>query len=151
MLMRRRPLLRAAVVGGTAYYAGKKVAQGRQQEAEQNAQIEPQEQRQFGRDKLDKLPQYCLECDVRFACHGGCPKDRFVSTPDGEPGLNYLCPGFKAFFHHIDVPMRRMYELLREDRAPSEIVAEYGRQRGRRPDPGRTLTMTLATNDERRP
>lgn len=126
MLMRRRPLLRAAVVGGTAYYAGKKVAQGRQQEAEQNAQIEPQEQRQFGRDKLDKLPQYCLECDVRFACHGGCPKDRFVSTPDGEPGLNYLCPGFKAFFHHIDVPMRRMYELLREDRAPSEIVAEYG-------------------------
>ena len=126
MLMRRRPLLRAAVVGGTAYYADKKVAQGRQQEAEQNAQIEPQEQRQFGRDKLDKLPQYCLECDVRFACHGGCPKDRFVSTPDGEPGLNYLCPGFKAFFHHIDVPMRRMYELLGEDRAPSEIVAEYG-------------------------
>ena len=126
MLMRTRSLLRAAVVGGTAYYAGKKVAQGRQQEAEQNAQIEPQEQRRFGRDKLDKLPQYCLECDVRFACHGGCPKDRFVSTPDGEPGLNYLCPGFKAFFHHIDVPMRRMYELLREDRAPSEIVAEYG-------------------------
>jgi len=126
MLMRTRPLLRAAVVGGTAYYAGKKVAQGRQQEAEQNAQIDQQEQRQFGRDKLDKLPQYCLECDVRFACHGGCPKDRFVSTPDGEPGLNYLCPGFKAFFHHIDVPMRRMYELLREDRAPSEIVAEYG-------------------------
>jgi Arylsulfatase regulator (Fe-S oxidoreductase) len=102
------------------------VAEGRQQEADQNAQIEQLEQRQFGRHKLDKVPQYCLECDVRFACHGGCPKDRFVSTPDGEPGLNYLCPGFKAFFHHIDVPMRRMYELLREDRAPSEIVAEYG-------------------------
>ena len=89
------------------------------------------EQRQFGRDKLDALPQYCLDCDVRFACHGGCPKDRFITTPadaspPGEPGLNYLCPGFKAFFHHIDAPMRRMCELLREDRAPSEIVTEYG-------------------------
>jgi uncharacterized protein len=89
------------------------------------------EQRQFGRDKLDSLPRYCLECEVRFACHGGCPKDRFITTPaaatpPNEPGLNYLCPGFKAFFHHIDAPMRRMCQLLREDRAPSEIVSEYG-------------------------
>ena len=83
------------------------------------------EQLRFGRDKLDTLPRYCRECDVRFACHGGCPKDRFVTTPDGEPGLNYLCPGFKAFFHHVDAPMRRMCELLREERAPAEIVAEY--------------------------
>ena len=85
------------------------------------------EQRRFGRDKLDKLPQYCLDCDVRFACHGGCPKDRFVATPAGEPGLNYLCAGFKAFFRHVDAPMRRMCELLREGRAPSEIVAECPR------------------------
>jgi uncharacterized protein len=83
------------------------------------------EQVQFGEDKRDRLPRYCLECDVRFACHGGCPKDRFVTTPDGEPGLNYLCPGFKAFFHHVDAPLRRMCVLLGEDRAPSEIVAEY--------------------------
>jgi uncharacterized protein len=79
----------------------------------------------FGRDKLDRLPRFCTECDVRFACHGGCPKDRFAMTPDGEPGLNYLCPGFKAFFHHVDAPMRRMCELLRAGRAPSQIVAEY--------------------------
>jgi len=46
------------------------------------------QQRQFGLDKRDKLPRYCRECDVRFSCHGGCPKDRFVHTPDGEPGLN---------------------------------------------------------------
>jgi len=84
------------------------------------------EQLRFGRDKLDNLPQYCLECDVRFACHGGCPKDRFILTPDGEPGLNYLCSGFKAFFPHVDAPMRRMRKLLREDRAPSEIVRDYG-------------------------
>jgi uncharacterized protein len=83
------------------------------------------EQAQFGADKLERLPRYCRECDVRFACHGGCPKDRFVTTPDGEPGLNYLCPGYKAFFHHVDAPMKRMCELLREDRAPAEIVAEY--------------------------
>jgi uncharacterized protein len=89
------------------------------------------DQVRFGRDKLDRLPRFCMACDVRFACHGGCPKDRFVTTPDGEPGLNYLCPGFKAFFHHVDVPMRRMCELLRADRAPSEIVAEYAAGGGR--------------------
>ena len=62
---------------------------------------------------------------MRFACHGGCPKDRFVTSPLGEPGLNYLCPGYKAFFHHVDEPMRRMCQLLREGRGPAEIVAEY--------------------------
>jgi uncharacterized protein len=82
-------------------------------------------QAQFGADKLERLPRYCRECDVRFACHGGCPKDRFVTTPDGGPGFNYLCPGYKAFFHHVDAPMKRMCELLREDRAPAAIVAEY--------------------------
>jgi uncharacterized protein len=85
----------------------------------------------FGHDKLAKLPQCCLDCDVRFACHGGCPKDRFITAPDGESGLNYLCAGFKAFFHHVDAPMRRMCELLREDRAPSEIVGEYASGRSR--------------------
>ena len=83
------------------------------------------EQRRFGLDKLERLSRACLECDVRFACHGGCPKDRFTRTADGEPGLNYLCAGYKAFFHHVDAPMRRMCELLREDRAPADIVAEY--------------------------
>jgi uncharacterized protein len=83
------------------------------------------QQRQFGLDKRDKLPQYCLDCDVRFACHGGCPKDRFVETPDGEPGLNYLCPGYMAFFHHVDRPMRVMARLLAVNRPPSEISAMY--------------------------
>ena len=70
--------------------------------------VASQQQRQFGLDKSDTLPRYCLECDVRFACHGGCPKDRFIETPDGEPGLNYLCAGYKDFFHHVDRPMRFM-------------------------------------------
>jgi uncharacterized protein len=83
------------------------------------------QQLKFGRDKFDTLPQYCLKCDVRFACHGACPKDRFISTPDGEPGLNYLCEGYKLFFHHIDQPMQLMVRLLRQNRAPAEVMRLY--------------------------
>jgi uncharacterized protein len=89
------------------------------------------EQRRFGLDKRESLPRYCRECDVRFACHGGCPKDRFITTPDGETGLNYLCAGYKAFFHHIGPAMRYMCERLRRGEAPSDIVAVYA-ARGRR-------------------
>ena len=94
--------------------------------------VASQQQRDFGLDKRDTLPRYCLECDVRFACHGGCPKDRFIRTPEGDPGLNYLCAGFKKFFHHIDAPMRFMAERLRVDGAPSEIVARYAAEDARR-------------------
>jgi serine-type anaerobic sulfatase-maturating enzyme len=62
--------------------------------------IESSTQRAFGQAKWDKLPRYCLECDVLDLCHGGCPKDRILQTPDGEAGLNYLCAGFKRFFAH---------------------------------------------------
>ena len=82
-------------------------------------------QRKFGQDKLDTLPRYCLECEVRFACHGGCPKNRFIKTPDGDAGLNYLCAGYKAFFNHVDRPMRIMRNLLRQERAPAEIMRLY--------------------------
>jgi uncharacterized protein len=68
------------------------------------------------------LPRCCRECDVRFACHGGCPKDRFSRSPQGEQGLNYLCSGYKSFYHHIDRSMRIMSELLRQGRAPAEIM-----------------------------
>ena len=90
--------------------------------------VESPAQRRFGQDKSDALPAYCRSCDVRFACHGGCPKDRFIATPDGEAGLNYLCAGYKAFFHHVDGPMREMAALLGQGRAPSEI-AELSRRR----------------------
>jgi uncharacterized protein len=56
---------------------------------------------QFGQDKLTTLPRYCQQCEVRFACHGECPKHRFTDTPDGEPGLNYLCAGYKTFFTRL--------------------------------------------------
>ena len=82
-------------------------------------------QRQFGQDKMTTLPRYCQECEVRFACHGGCPKNRFINTPGGEPGLNYLCAGYKMFFNHVNRPMTTMANLLREQRAPAEIMKLY--------------------------
>ncbi len=84
--------------------------------------ISSDQQRKFGMDKRDTLPQFCLDCDVRFACHGGCPRNRFTTTPDGEEGLNYLCPSYKAFFKHVDPSMKLMSRLLKQNRAPAEIV-----------------------------
>jgi uncharacterized protein len=81
------------------------------------------QQLKFGQDKLDSLPQYCLDCDVRFACHGECPKNRFILTPDGEGGLNYLCAGFKHFFGHVDFPMKLMAGLIRRNRQADEVMA----------------------------
>jgi len=83
------------------------------------------QQQAFGQAKVDTLPGCCRECDVRFACHGGCPKDRFATTPDGEPGLNYLCPSFKRFFAHVAEPMQEMAQLLAVGRAPAEIGRTY--------------------------
>jgi uncharacterized protein len=80
------------------------------------------QQIQFGLDKRDSLPRYCRECDVRFACHGECPKNRFILTPDCEPGLNYLCAGFKEFFHHVDFPMKLMAGLIRRGREAREVM-----------------------------
>ncbi len=80
------------------------------------------EQVKFGQDKRDTLPRYCRECDVRFACNGECPKHRFMRTPDGEWGLNYLCGGYKKFFTHIDPYMRTMANLLHAGRSPMEIM-----------------------------
>ena len=67
-----------------------------------------EEQREFGLAKRDTLPQYCLDCEVRFVCNGGCPKNRFIQTPDGESGLNYLCAGYRAFFNHVRPTMSYM-------------------------------------------
>lgn len=62
--------------------------------------LESPEQKAFGRAKRDTLPSFCLECKVREMCHGECPKNRFIRTPEGESGLNYLCAGYKRFFSH---------------------------------------------------
>jgi len=80
------------------------------------------QQRTFGLDKRDSLPRYCRECDVRFACNGECPKHRFLNTPDGEAGLNYLCAGYKMFFHHVDPYMRFMASELAAQRPPANVM-----------------------------
>ena len=90
--------------------------------------VASEQQHKFGLDKRDTLPKYCRECEVRFACHGGCPRNRFTKTPDGEAGLNYLCPGYKLFFHHVDQPMHIMSTLLGQGRAPAEIMRWYAEQ-----------------------
>ncbi|RIK46606.1 MAG: anaerobic sulfatase maturase [Chloroflexi bacterium] len=87
-------------------------------------------QRQFGLDKRDTLPRYCRECEVRFICNGGCPKDRILTTPDGEPGLNYLCDGFKRFFTHIDRPMRIMAAELAARRPPANVMRILAEEEG---------------------
>ena len=80
------------------------------------------EQTKFGQEKFDSLPQYCLECPVQFACYGECPKNRFIRTPDGESGLNYLCAGYKAFFQRVDEPMKIMAMLMNSGRPASDVM-----------------------------
>lgn len=80
-------------------------------------------QRAFGQAKRDALPAMCRRCDVRFICNGGCPKDRFLCTPDGEAGLNALCAGYLRFFRHAAPYMRRIADLWRRGLAPAAIMA----------------------------
>lgn len=79
-------------------------------------------QRAFGDAKATTLPAQCRTCDVRFACHGECPRNRFALSIDGEPGLNHLCAGYYRFFTHIDGPMRTMADLLRRGRPADEVM-----------------------------
>jgi uncharacterized protein len=81
-----------------------------------------EKQLRFGRAKQDELPRYCRECRFLFTCYGECPKNRVASTPYGEPGLNWLCPGLKAFFQHTERPMHIMAELLRRGRPAGDIM-----------------------------
>ena len=84
--------------------------------------VASEKQRAFGKDKLNGFPKYCRECEVLFACYGECPRNRFINTPTGEPGLNYLCAGYKAFFKHVDPAMNTMAGLLRQGRFADEIM-----------------------------
>lgn len=85
--------------------------------------INSEQQKNFGRAKIETLPRYCQECDVKFICNGECPKHRFDKTLDGEEGLNYLCAGYKNFFQHIDPYMSFMANELLEGRPPANVMA----------------------------
>jgi uncharacterized protein len=101
------------------------------------------QQRRFGSDKLERLPRCCRDCEVLFVCHGECPKHRFSRSPQEESGMNYLCPGYRLFFKHVDPYMRFMAEELRQQRAPANVMRwarerdlrAAGRRRPSRNDP----------------
>ncbi len=85
--------------------------------------VASEKQRRFGDAKHHTLPQACRKCPVLFACYGECPRNRFLTTTDGEGGLNYLCEGYKAFYQHIEKPMQTMADLVRKGRYADEIMA----------------------------
>jgi uncharacterized protein len=90
--------------------------------------LESPAQRAFGEAKRDALPRYCRECEVLAMCHGGCPKYRFIRTPDGEEGLNYLCAGLKRFFLHSRAPIQRIVSRGREQTpGPTAAPGQPGR------------------------
>jgi uncharacterized protein len=90
-------------------------------------------QERFGGDKHDALPDCCRRCRYLFACHGACPKDRFARGPDGQPGVSYLCAGYRAFFAHVDPTMQAMAAELQAGRPAAEVMYRLraGQQRVR--------------------
>ena len=92
--------------------------------------VASEKQRKFGQDKRDTLPRYCRECRWLSVCNGECPKNRFLETPEGESGFNYLCAGYKAFFQHSDPYMRIMADLIRKGRTADGILNVPGPSRG---------------------
>lgn len=88
-----------------------------------------EKQLKFGTDKYDKLPRQCRECEYLFACHGECPKNRFATTKDGEPGLNYLCEGWKMFFKHVAPYMDFMKEEYLNQRPPANVMEWAAKRR----------------------
>jgi uncharacterized protein len=103
--------------------------------------ISSDKQREFGQAKSSTLPKYCQECEFLFTCHGECPKNRVLETPDGETGLNWLCVGLKAFFAHANRNMQIMASLMqrgqnadaimrvleKEEKDKEELFAKAGR------------------------
>jgi uncharacterized protein len=96
--------------------------------------VEDPRQRAFGLAKRDTLPAFCRACEVRELCNGGCPKDRILRAPDGEPGLNYLCAGFKRFFTQTRPAFERLATLWRAGQ-PVERLMEEIRSREATPPP----------------
>lgn len=93
--------------------------------------VASEKQRRFGLDKSATLPRYCRECKFLFTCYGECPKNRLLTTTDGEPGLNWLCKGLQAFFKHVDRPMRIMADLLRSGQYADAIMNILAEEEGR--------------------
>ncbi|MEW4488939.1 anaerobic sulfatase maturase [Thalassoglobus sp. JC818] len=109
------------------------------------------QQEDFGVAKESTLPTYCRECEVQFACNGECPKNRFIETPSGEAGLNYLCAGYRAFFNHIDPAMKEMTRLVKAGRPAASIMHKSRRSDEQASAPsrrtGRVPLKSIGRND----
>lgn len=111
------------------------------------------EQRKFGQDKLDTLTAQCKRCDVKNLCNGGCPKERFSLSRDGEPGQNYLCAGLERFYKHTQPAMRTMVQLLQRNLPPStimEVTSDEDKKRFNKPCPcgsGNELSLCHGNRD----
>ena len=81
-----------------------------------------EQQQEFSRLKHSSLPRQCKECDMEFACHGECPKNRFMKDQYGDSGLNYLCPGYYHYYQHVAPYMDYMKQELMAQRPPSNIM-----------------------------
>jgi uncharacterized protein len=99
--------------------------------------LESPAQRAFGEAKLETLPRYCQECEVRAMCHGECPKNRFLKTPDGEAGLNYLCAGYKLFFTHCQSFVSEVAAQWSRQNLGQQIPPERTTDARKSPKPGR--------------
>jgi uncharacterized protein len=100
--------------------------------------LESPAQGAFGLAKEVSLPRYCQACDVRTMCNGGCPKDRIIQAPDGEPGLNYLCAGYRRFFMHCRPYTERMAALRWEGHQPESLMEQLRAEEiAARPNAGR--------------
>lgn len=87
------------------------------------------QQSEFGEAKHRTLPRQCRECEYEFACHGECPRNRFLMTADGESGLNYLCKGYHAFFSHAAAAMDYMRRQLQQGRPPANVMKWLAEQK----------------------
>jgi uncharacterized protein len=90
---------------------------GNIQETSSSLMVFSEEQKKFGFAKSKSLTEYCRECKYLFACNGECPKNRFIRTPSGEPGLNYLCSGLKKFWTHIDPYMNEIVKRVKQEQS----------------------------------
>ena len=82
------------------------------------------QQNKFAKMKKQMLPQQCKECKFLFACHGECPKNRFLNDKYGNYGLNYLCKGYRQFFEHVEPYMNFMKRELENHRAPANVMKQ---------------------------
>ncbi len=90
--------------------------------------IESPRQKAFGEAKKESLPRYCTQCPVLFLCNGGCPKDRFTQTPDGDDGLNYLCEGYRSYYGHLQPYLEKILGFYQKGMSAENVMGELERQ-----------------------